>query len=923
VLVGRDEELSRLGLLLEGARSGTSGVLVVTGEIGIGKSALLDEVEHLAVGMRVLRARGVQSETCVPFGGLYELCRPVLGFLDSIAASQKAALESALALRPAHPGDRFIIGVATLNLLAVAAEAEPLLILIDDAQWVDGSTADALRFSFRRFRADRVAVVVGTRSDEPSLADSTDFPSLHLGGLNRESAQRLVEQHATAPVPAELVDRLHRGTSGNPLALVELAGDSGWFDEAAPLDAPLPIVSRVTRVYTERLRTFPVTTATALLLVACNDNGDVGEFSSAAGRLGVTADDLAPAEAVNLVRVVAGRVEFCHPLARSAVYGEAEPARRRVAHRAIADVLPDVAFDRRAWHLALAALGPDDAVCAGLERAGHHARERSAYDVASRTFERASSFATGDLQKGRLIHAAAESAWLAGMSARAVAFVDLARKHAVDHEVGVAIEELRGYIATRLGDVGEAHRILIEGADMAADSDPDRAVVMLAEAVTAALYAGDQAAMRAAGERIAAIADRLTSPRARFFASMAQGQSLTVTGGGEEGAALIGSAAEMALSMDELLDDPRLLVWAAMGPIWLRDATGRSLLDRVFERARAHAAVGVLPLLLGHLAVDQSVTNQWARAEANFYEAIELARETDQTADLTMLLARLAWMEARQGKEDRCREHAAEALQLSGDHGIVLPETWAQAAIGDLEFALGNASAALASFEARASLLETHGIVDPDQSANPELVEVHLRLGQPEVAAAMAEVAFQEATRKGQPWALARAERCRGLVAGDDNLDGPFKQALAYHEMTPDVFEMARTRLVYGARMRRARRRLDARQQLRLAIDDFDRLGAGVWAEAARTELAATGETARRRTPDSINQLTPQEMQIATLLAGGRTTREAAAAVFLSPKTVEYHLRSVYRKLGINSRTELAAAIGSEDAFSSGEPSSG
>jgi DNA-binding CsgD family transcriptional regulator len=912
MLVGRDEELTRLSELFEGARSGTSGVLAITGEVGIGKSALLGEAERLAEGMRVLRARGVQSETCVPFGGLYELCRPVLGWLDGIPVPQRAALESALALRPAHAGDRFLVGVATLNLLAAAAEAQPVLILIDDAQWIDGSSADALRFAFRRFQADRVAAVLTVRTDEVSLVDGTDFPILRLDGLSGESAQRLVEQHASGRVAAEMIDRILRGTSGNPLALVELASDSSWFDEAAPPDAPLPVVSRVTRIYTERLRTFPPTTATALLLVACNDSGEIAEFSNAGSRLGVSVGDLDPAEAARLIRVIEGRIEFCHPLARSAVYGDAEPAQRRIAHRALADALPDIAFDRRAWHLALAAIGPDDVVCAGLEQAAHHGRERSAYDVASRTFERASSFATSERHKGRLIHAAAESAWLAGMSARAVTLIDLAGEHALDHELDIAVDELRGDILTHLGDVREAHRILVEGADKAGDDDPDRAVQMLAQAVIAALYSADLDAMRETGRRIAAIADRLTTPRARFFASIAEGQSLVLTGRGETGAALIGTAVEMLLSSEELPDDPRLLVWAAMGPLWLRDTAGRGLLERVFERARESAAVGVLPFLLGHIATDQAATNQWARAEAGFHEAIELARETDQTADLTLLLSRLAWMEAREGKEERCRNHAGEALELSRGHGIILAEIWALAAIGDLEFVLGNASAALGTLEERSRLLDAHGIADPDQSANPELVEVHMRLGQPELAAALATAAHLEATGKGQPWALARAERCRGLVAADDKIDAPFKQALAYHEMTLDVFETARTRLAYGARLRRARRRLDAREQLRLAIDSFDRLGAEAWAEAAQTELAATGETARRRTPDSINQLTPQEMQIATLLAGGRTTREAAAAVFLSPKTVEYHLRSVYRKLGINSRPELAAALGSD-----------
>jgi DNA-binding CsgD family transcriptional regulator len=288
---------------------------------------------------------------------------------------------------------------------------------------------------------------------------------------------------------------------------------------------------------------------------------------------------------------------------------------------------------------------------------------------------------------------------------------------------------------------------------------------------------------------------------------------------------------------------------------------------------------------------------------------MSLARETDQRTDLAFVLARLAGLEARQGKEPDCRAHADEALELSRQLGVVLCEIWALAAIGDLELGLGHADAAVAQFEQQRALLLQRGIGDADLSPVPELVELYLRLGHPQQAAAMTPAFELEAATKSQPWALARAARCRGMLAPNDQLDHHFDLALAHHQQTPDLFETARTRLAYGARLRRSRQRVRARDELRVAIDAFDRLGATPWSDSARAELAATGETARRRDPTTVHQLTPQELQIALLLAEGRTTREAASTMFVSPKTIEYHLRSVYRKLEINSRDKLSDAL--------------
>jgi DNA-binding CsgD family transcriptional regulator len=360
----------------------------------------------------------------------------------------------------------------------------------------------------------------------------------------------------------------------------------------------------------------------------------------------------------------------------------------------------------------------------------------------------------------------------------------------------------------------------------------------------------------------------------------------------------------------QLRDDPSLLGWAALGPIWLREAeTGRNLLDRAFEEARTRVALGVLPGLLLVLARDQATTDAWLAAQAGYEEAIRISRETGHLVDHAALLAGQAWLAARQGREAQCRALAAEADRRCQEMGVGFYGAWPEQALGDLELGLGRPEEAIQHYLEQRAQMDRLGIADVDLSPAPELVEAYLRLGRRDEAVAEADAFELAAQAKGQAWALARAARCRGLLAGDDELEACFEEALVQHARTPDVFETARTHLAYGARLRRARQRVRAREQLRAAYDAFHRLGASTWAKNASAELAATGETARRRDATTLDELTPQELQIALLLAQGKTTREAAAAVFLSPKTVEYHLRHVYRKLGIRSREELAAAF--------------
>lgn len=886
-------------------------MLALAGEAGSGKSVILEFARERADGMCILRARGIQSEAQIPFACLFELLRPTLDHLDRLAPPQREALESALALRPARSHDRFAVGAATLALLASQAEEAPVLVLIDDAHWIDRSSADALLFAFRRLLADPIAVLLSVREGEESLRDGADLDVHQLTGLDRAATAELLSLHSAGrEVTAEAIERLHRVTGGNPLALIELFDDSATMNGGTPVDPPVPIITSIGRVYLNRCAALPEPVRDMLLLVASSDTDQLPLLTRAAALAGLDVQDLVAAEAIGLVVIRTDRVEFAHPLIRSALYADGNPEKRRSMHRALAAVLPDADADRRAWHLALAAFGPDDAVSSALEQAGRRARSRSAYHVACQAFERAGGLAVEDHQRGQLLLAAADCAWLGGTTNHAIELLNMAR-HGAASDVASSVENLRGHIATRMGPVEEGRRILLEGAARAADVDPDRAVLMLAEAVNAAFYAGDASAMRVGALRIPPLMGPRSSRRTQFFAAMAQGMALIFGGDGDErGAALLREAVAIVEGSDELADDPRLLAWAAMGPLWLRESdSGRALIDRAIDAARSQAAVGVLPFLLSHVAADAMASDRWTEAEAGFHEAISLGRETGQRTDLAFGLARLAWLEARQGNAVACRSHASEARVLGGEIGLGLIEIWSLAALGDLDVGLGDPEAALVSYQAQDDALRHRRVGDVDLSPGPDLVELHLRLGDRERAESCFLAFERSAIAKGQPWSLARAARCRILLASDDDIDRHFTDALAWHARTPDVFEGARTRLVYGARLRRARHRTLAREQLRIAVNLFDRLGAAPWSDMARVELAATGETARRRHPSTRDQLSPQELRIALLLVAGRTTRETAAALFLSPKTVEYHLRNVYAKFNINSREQLALVM--------------
>lgn len=911
MLVGRESERRAISDLLAAARVGTSGVLVVTGEAGIGKTRLLEEAAALAASMRVLRARGLEPEQPVPFGGLLQVLRPVLGLLDHIPVPQARALASALLLDGGEEvlGNRFAVGAATLSLLSRAAEDLPTAVLVDDAHLLDQPSAEALLFAARRLISDPVAVLVTTRPGEPGSALWASLPQLTLTGLDLPATQELLSLRGQS-VTTEDAARAHRVTAGNPLALLEVGTE---VDRLAvrPVDLPVTIPEQLTRFFLARVGTLTGDARTALL-VAAADSASLTEIDDACRWLGLEGAHLAEAVEAGLVSIDGDRVQFRHPLVRSAVYGAADATTRRSVHRAFAHVVPQHETDRLAWHLSESAVAPDETTAATLAAVGRQAASRGAFGIAADAHERASELAANRAWQVEELALAGEAAWLAGRTDRSRDLLDRALRRRPTPLLRARIEECRGEVETRSGSLDDALATLLRASHDVQDLDPVTAVRLLSDAVHVCFYLADPAAALRASATIEALLMRTDDAHAAFLGSMATGMALVLAGAGDEGIHRLRDAVLMLAEgrYDAAADHlrPRHPV---IGTLWLREAgRGRELMGDAVAELREQAALGTLPSLLMHIARDDATTDRWGDAEAGYLESIRLATETGQTTDLAVSSAGLAWLYARQGREQDCRLHADEVAEVCESRHIRLGTAWLEFALGDLESGMGNPDGAVRHYERLTALLEARGLMDPDQSPAPELAEAYLQVARRQDAAHVVEAFGPKAEQKGQPWSLARLERATGLCCPDREFEPHFRTALELHARTPDRYETARTELAYGARLRRLRRRVDARPHLRSALTAFESLGATPWADAAARELEATGESVHRRESSPLEELTPQERQISRLLVEGRTTRETAAALFISPKTVEYHLRHVYLKLGIRSRQALAEALG-------------
>jgi DNA-binding CsgD family transcriptional regulator len=916
VLVGREAHRARIDALVEAACAGRSGVLLLRGEAGLGKTALCDYAAERAAGMTVLRARCAAAETELAFSALADLLRPVLAHLEALPRPQADALAAALALGPPTGGDRFTVCAATLSLLGVLAEDGPVLVLVDDAQWLDPSSTDALVFAARRLEAEGIALVVTLRPGGTSELERGEFDRVELAGLERAAARQLLAELAGGEVADPVAERLWAATAGNPLALVEFASLLGPDELAGrrPLPEPLPLGPNLERAFRRRIDDLPEAVRRALVVAAAGESERVEDVVAALALLGVDESALARAETRELVSVEGDRLAFRHPLLRAAAYESAPVLERRAAHRALATAASGRGMpERRALHLAAGAPAPDEDTAATLEEAARRARGRGGTLEAASVFEQAARLSRDPEQRARRLHEAANQFRLGGEVERALEMVEEALGWTRDEALRAELQHLRGRAEMWRGEVGAGHVLLVDEASRIAARDPSKAATMLIDAAMLALEGGRLATAAEAARQACSLAPEPESALA-LLCRAALG-TVNVLRGDARGQDELGRLVEaLAGGAGGALPAHQLVPFAAWSLVWSEryDEAGR-LLGAMADRARAASAPGELPLVLACLSDLDFRLGRWSSAYAEAAEAVRLATETRQTGALPYGLTSLARVAAAQGREDECRRHAASALAIGARVGADSVVLLARAALGLLELGLGRTAAAIDELEqverasARAAVVEPLAV-----QWSPDLVEAYARAGRRHEAEEALARLEEQAQATGRSWAHAVVGRCRGLLGADDDIDAAFESALRRHADTPTPFERARTELVRGERLRRARRRTDAREALRSALSTFERLGAVPWMERARTELHASGETLRRPADRPLHELTPQELQVALVVARGATNREAGAALFLSPKTVEAHLGRVYRKLSLRSRTELAHALAGE-----------
>jgi DNA-binding CsgD family transcriptional regulator len=907
-LLGREAEKLRVDGLLARARQGSSGALLVTGEPGIGKSAVLGYAAVRADDMLVLQTRGTETEVRVPFAALAELLRPVLPCLERIRPAHRVALSAALALSPPRPGDTATAYAATLSVLAEAAGERPLCLLVDDAHWLDVASLEAVLFTAARLDGERVALLLAARTGALG-ARRVVVPEMRLAGLGPADASDLIRHDLGRPVSEQVAARLVRATGGNPLALRSIAATltAGQLDGRDALDARWSGAGRPDQVVRETLDPLSQTCRAALLVVAASRDGAVVEVARALAELGLPADALDPAQALGLVSTVDGRTVFSHPVVRSTVYATADPRERRAAHGVLASVLPPDRVGERAWHRAAAAGRRDEAAARDLESAAEQARGRSGYATAGEAMARGAELSIDDGDRARRLVQGAGDFTLAGRFDRALGLLGDPSLACLEPVARAAAHHLRGQLTVHQGAPLEASAILEYEAGVISGRDPGLACRMLVDATLARLAAGSFRTGVATAERARALGECAGGVPATLSA-MALGLSLVFVGRAPAGLPMVRAA------LPALPDDPQhahiALLCGAAPLVWVGDhAAARRILDRAVAHGET-VAPSLLALALPGRANLEFRCGRWQHAHADASEAASMAAALGQHFFRVVALAQLATVEAGLGRDLACRASAAAVTELLGQHGGRSLLGVVDAARGLLALGLGRIDEARRVLESVGRLLTSQGMGEPGFIPwRQDLVEAHARAGATAEAREILAGLDAEAAAAGNSAAQAAAARCHGLLADADDFDLDFRRALDLHAAVPLPFEEARTRLCYGERLRRARRSSEAQALLRGALETFENLGAEPWAERARRELASTGETLRRRPAWHATELTAKEWQVALAVAEGASNREVAASLFVSPRTVDTHLTRIYRKLGVRSRAQLVRRL--------------
>ena len=901
MMIGRAQEEALISQLLADAKQGHSAALVIRGEAGVGKSALLDYAVHEAGDFAVLRGVGIEGEADLAYAALHQILLPVFDLIPRLPHPQGDALRAAFALSDDMVDERFRVSVGVLGLLSEAAEDGPVLCIVDDAQWLDQASADSLLFTARRLHAESVVLLFGVRDLTKRPFEARDVSELRLDTLSAQDARQLLSSRLGRSAVAGAVEWLLDNAQGNPLALMELPGTLTQQQLAGldPIERRVASPTTVEQIYLERVEHLPNSTRRLLLLAAAEDTGARATIERAATVMRLDVVDLEPAEAVGLIRVDSERLEFRHPLVRSAVYRAATFTDRETTHRALAVAsATEGSPDRAAWHRAAATVGADEDVARALETTAERARLRSGHAAAASALERAAGLSSDDRSRGRRLVGAAQAAWSAGYPERAISMLDRAAGLVDETALLADIAGLRGVIQWRCGSLVEACNTLVGGAALISPVDQRRALEILADAALAAWDMGDYERLAEIGDRVAALqVDGDVHPLLKRVLV-----SLIAMTQGEPPPNLETLSDDLSRAVE--LDDARLVVWSAITAELAGDEElERTLIKRSETLARATTDVSRLIVVLestsvqGFLAGDLSVASEAT-------EGVQLALEAGLSNAGNLNRAALAWIAAVQGRDEDCRQQAATVIERARPNGHGIALAIAEWAIALLDLGTGHPE------DAAARLMDLHhapsGTGHPFYTLNsaPDLIEASIRSGRRQTGEQTMPL-LPAAHSEGAPWALAYAARCRALLSEGSEAETEFRRALQLHDLGSNRFDKARTELLFGEFLRRERRRSDARDQLRSALATFERLRAEPWAERTRTELRATGETARKRDPSTLHDLTPQELQIARLVAEGLSNKEAAAQLFLSPRTVEYHLRKVFTKLGIGSRAEL------------------
>jgi DNA-binding NarL/FixJ family response regulator len=902
VLHGRETELATIEGLLEKARNGHGAALVVRGVTGIGKTALVDQVVEHAGDMAVVRCAGIEAEAELPYAGVQLLLRSYADRLPELPAPQAAALRAVFGLAGAPPSDPFMIGLGTLSLLALAAEDRPVLCVVDDAHWLDRPSANALLVAGRRVRNEGIVLILLAR-EEVSALPVAGVPELRLGGLgHRASAAMLAECAGDLAPPVR--DRIIEESGGNPLALIELSHAlrssrlSGELPAARHIGTLLESV-QVKTPYSERLTGLPERARFALLVAAAEDEGDLAVVTGALRHLGGSLDDLEAAEHARLVQLTHSRIVFEHPLIRATVYQEAAASRRLAVHHALADTLNRRGESERAtWHLAMATTEPDAQVAGRLVGLAQRAAERGRHAAAAAAYERAAELSGDGPGRARWFVVAAMEAGTAGRMRWANMLADRAAALADEPMVMAWLARVRAWIEFEQGSPRVAGELLLTGARRIAGSAPGTAAAMLAEAAGSAYFNGDRRTVELAAEALSG----LSLPADRQVRCLAvQGLAAILGGDLGSGVSVLRTAVTEVLNMGDLRFGLRhnAAVWSLVAGC---DEAVRELSHALVRECRAHGLVGPLPHALQLLAQAEAFRGANASARANGLEALQLAQDTEQThraGHVSGVLARLAAIE---GDEQACRE-----LSAAGSVRDNAPaDDWKVCSLALLDLSMLRPESALTRLE---EVVKGHTSVAI--SSLPDYVEAAAAAGRPQAAREALGRFTEFAEHAGQPWATAVALRCRALLSSGEETDRLFAQAVQEHRRGGRPFERARTELLYGEWLRRARRRTEAVSRFRSALCVFEQLGARPWVDRTRGELRAAGGRIAPENPtaDPLGRLTPQELQVVRLAARGLSNRDIGAQLFLSPRTVGYHLYKAYPKLGVAKRADLAGLV--------------